>query len=388
MAPSSRGPQGPLAAVADAARVRCPTTSAMPSPPPPSCSSRAWRTVAASRPALATSPARRTASSSSASVGGVDVVRRLEGDHAARRDHGHPRLPERRAAGRRPQQGPRPRPAGRRRDPRPGRRRARRGRGRGRERVPRPPRPAPVTEAGVDDGRGRGGARPGPRPATPCCCRPPAPASTGTPSYGERGDDFARLVHELQGVEAMTGDHDPSRRPAADVGEGQATAVRRHPAATVTKVRRRRKANPPPTQLLRAARRGVRALHARAGHGAVGVVDRRTAPGQLGLDVLQPPGAVGLARRRRRSSIAYRIAPPRRAALIRPALLVVFAVNIAVARARPRRPGQRGQGLVRPRSVRLPALGAPEARAAGLRRRPAGTREPTAWATCGPRSAP
>ena len=53
------------------------------------------------------------------------VVRRLQGHDAARRGHGHPRLPRRRAAGRRAQQGVGPRSLGRGGDARPRRRRAR-----------------------------------------------------------------------------------------------------------------------------------------------------------------------------------------------------------------------------------------------------------------------
>ena len=107
------------------------------------------------------------------------VVQRLEGDDAARRVGGDPGVRPRRADRRRLQQGPRPVADG------------------GRARTgcapwSRSARPAgdwsSASFAGVGAGRrrrldGRGGRAGGadrPRPATPCCCRPAAPASTGT----------------------------------------------------------------------------------------------------------------------------------------------------------------------------------------------------------------
>ena len=81
---------------------------------------------------------------------------------------------------------------GRRARPHPRRRGHRRGRGRGGRGLRRRPPgrrgrarwTRPSAEAGV---AGRAAA-------TSCCCRRPAPRSTGTASYAERGDDFARAV--------------------------------------------------------------------------------------------------------------------------------------------------------------------------------------------------
>ena len=127
------------------------------------------------------------------------VVRRLEGHHAPRRAHGHPRLRPRRADRRRPQQGPRPGRAGRRADARARRRRHRRG---GADEVADGVRrrAARSSRADVDGRRRRARPRGSPPPATPCCCRRRAPASTGTRATPSAATTSPALVHDHIGA--------------------------------------------------------------------------------------------------------------------------------------------------------------------------------------------
>ena len=226
------------------------------------------------------------------------LVRRLEGDDPARRVGRHPRVRPRRADRRRAQQGARPGPDGRRR----------RSGCAPSWRSARPPARSPTTFAGVAPGGHRrlDGRAPSPRPAswrgpaTSCCCRPAAPASTGTPTAATRraATHFRRLVEATDRRRTDEdvrhgGDHRDAGEAQAGVGRrpppagARAPAQRHDPRAAGGRAARRsrpptrpapavgRPARPGAGRLLRHRRRRRDVRDARAGDGAVGVGGRR-----------------------------------------------------------------------------------------------------------------
>ena len=201
-----RGPAGAAGERGRRCAAPCPTTSPTRSPRPRACWRRAWRRVDGVAAGLAGVRRRPgTGSSSWPAVGGVewyDDSKATTPHAAATAIRGFDDVVLL-AGGR--NKGLDLGAAGRGGDARPRRRRPRRGRRRGREGVRTPPlpscrsrRPGSMADA-VEVARGLA------RAGDTVLLSPACASFDWYSSYGERGDDFARLVHELQGVEAMTG---------------------------------------------------------------------------------------------------------------------------------------------------------------------------------------
>ena len=101
----------------------------------------------------------------------------------------------------------------------------------------RRPRARSATAA-IDGRRRRRGRRASPGRATPCCCRRAAPRSTGTASYGERGDDFAPSSSAATGRAGRRRAHEPSNRRPATRAAAPAASGRRPPVGRPSTTRR------------------------------------------------------------------------------------------------------------------------------------------------------
>ena len=168
--------------------------------------------------------------------------------------------------------------------------------------------------------------------ATSCCCRRRCASFDWYASYAERGDDFARAVHDAARGGRCTTDQP---RPDGAIGRAARTAIRA--AGRVAAAGRR-----PAGDVRRRCSRRRRAQRDRPRDGALGVVGRGARRLRLVVVLLQAPGDVDGARASSRCSsrsrIDYHLLAPAGTPL---GLLVGVALLVARARARRRHDGQR-----------------------------------------------
>ena len=216
------------------------------------------------------------------------LVQRLEGHHAARRDHGDPRVRQRRAAGRRPQQGSRSGQPGTRARSGEGGRRARR------SGVDHPRRIRPMVP-------GRGGhLDDGTRSP-----RLPIFAAPGRHRAAVAGLCQLRLVSRRRLSGARRRLQTVGTRPLRETRRDELVDHRhRRPPQAGARARRSlapasdaahgvEAGRPADGRVLRDRRRRRRLRHARSGDGAVGVVDQPVPPGLVAVPDLQQAGDVG-----------------------------------------------------------------------------------------------